>query len=68
MLNGFSALQRNADVPEITFTNFHVSEYLKSFDSEKDYIGLMIAGVKFENNWYHNGKIHENIREGFKRC
>ena len=60
------ALERNADVPETTFTNFHISEYLESFDSETDYIGLMIASVKYKNEWYHDGRKHDNIRNGFK--
>ena len=61
----FSALDRNEDVPEQTFTNFYISEYLKSFDSETDYIGLMISSVKYENKWYHDGRKHETIRKGF---
>ena len=60
----FKALDRNEDVPEQTFTNFHISEYLNSFDSEKDYIGLMITSVKYDNKWYHDGRKHENIRKG----
>ena len=62
----FIALGRNEDVPETTFTNFHVSDYLEAFDSETDYIGLMIEGVKFENKWYNDGRIHSNISHGFK--
>ena len=56
------ALGRNGDVPETTFTNFHISEYLKSFDSETNYIGLMITNVKYDNEWYHDGRKHDNIR------
>ena len=61
----FQALDRNEDVPEQTFTDFHVSEYLESFDSETDYIGLMIASVKYQNEWYHDGRKHENISKRF---
>ena len=62
----FQALDRNEDVPEQTFTDFHVSEYLESFDSETDYIGLMIASVKYQNEWYHDGRKHEHIRKSFR--
>ena len=62
----YIALGRNDDVPETTFTNFHVSDYLEAFDSETDYIGLMIEGVKFENKWYHDGRIHNNISHGLQ--
>ena len=60
------ALPRNEDDPETTFTNFHVSEYLQAFDSETDYIGLMISDVKYANEWYHDGRIHTNISHGFE--
>ena len=59
--NRISALGSNDDVPETTFTDFHVSDHLKSFDSETDYIGLMIADVKYENKWYHDGRKHHDL-------
>jgi len=62
----FSALDHNEDVPEQTFTNFHISEYLNSFDSETDYIGLMIASVKYNNKWYHDGRKHKNISKAYR--
>ena len=67
ILNLFNlALDRNEDVPETTFTNFHISEYLQAFDSEKDYIGLMISSVKYNNIWYNDGRRHKNLSTGFK--
>lgn len=62
----FSALERNEDIPETTFTNFHIAEYLRSFDSETDYIGLMISNVKYQNKWYHDGRKHNYIRKGLR--
>ena len=55
----FLALDSNDDVPETTFVDFHISDHLVSFDSETDYIGLMIADVKFQNKWYHDGRKHK---------
>ena len=46
------------DIPETVFTNFHISNHLESFDSETDYIGLMISSVKYQDKWYHDGKRH----------
>ena len=46
------------DIPETVFTNFHISDHLQSFDSETDYIGLMISSVKYQDRWYHDGKRH----------
>ena len=48
-------------MPETTFTEFYVSDYLKSFDSETDYIGLMITDLKYKNKWYHDGRKHHFV-------
>ena len=58
----YSALGKHGDVPETTFLRFHIADYLDSFDSETDYIGLMISNVKFRNKWFHDARRHKYIR------
>ena len=53
----FLAFGQHGDVPETTFLRFYIEDYLESFDSETDYIGLMISNVKFRNKWYHDDNV-----------
>ena len=57
----FTAFGQHGDVPETTFLRFHIADYLDSFDSETDYIGLMISNVKFRNKWSHDARRHKFI-------
>ena len=73
MLKGFQltcfikALEKNFDIPETVFTNFHISDHLKSFDSDTNYIGLMISSVKYQDKWYHDGKQHTFLSHTIRR-
>jgi len=55
------------DIPETIFTNFHISDHLESFDSETDYIGLMISSVKYQDKWYHDGKQHNYLTHSIRK-
>lgn len=59
------AIGSNQEIPETIFRKFHISEYLESFDSETDYIGLMISNVKYRNKWYFDGRKHSYVSKSF---
>jgi len=49
-------------IPGINLTGFYVSDYLSNFDTNKDYMGLVIMAIKDGNDWYVDGRRRKSIR------